>query len=115
MTPNNNLVLNMSPKSQQGMISSLLTLERNGPMTIGIAFFQLICVQAMLDLAKNNNVITDTPIDIKLHLLSAGFDLTFLVALIFAVVILILTLITREEIHPDHQNDDELASEPVLI
>jgi len=115
MTPNNNLVLNMSPKSQQGMISSLLTLERNGPMTIGIAFFQLICVQAMLDLAKNNNVITDTPIDIKLHLLSAGFDLTFLVALIFAVVILILTLITREEIHPDHQNDDELASESVLI
>ena len=115
MTPNNSLVLNMSPKSQQGMISSLLTLERNGPMTIGIAFFQLIWVQAMLNIAKNNNIITDTPIDIKLHLLSAGFDLTFLVGLIFAVAILILTLITREEIHPDHQNEDELASEPVLI
>ncbi len=53
------------------------------------------------------------PANIKLEVLTAGFDLTFFVTFLVGTLILVLAIIAREEIHPDYIAD-EGAEEPVL-
>ena len=44
-----------------------------------------------------------SPADIKVQVLAAGFDLSFLLSFVFGIVILVLALVVREEVHPDYR------------
>ncbi|GAB7015799.1 MFS transporter [Methanogenium cariaci] len=112
VTPISNMIMNSVSRNHQGMVSSLTSLERFAPMTIGIALFNLVFVQGMTTIAAHRGVTQDAPINIKMSVLSSGFDLAFFVAFIFGIIILILTFIVRQEIHPDFANDAE-KEEPI--
>ena len=46
-------------------------------------------------------------------MLSAGFDLSFLLSFLLGLVILVLAIVVREEIHPDYlvkSDNDELVT-----
>jgi len=108
MTPASNMILNSVGKEYQGMVSSLTSLERFAPMTIGIAIFNLIFLQGMDLIAAHRGVTQEAPVNIKMDVLSSGFDLAFTAAFIIGIVILILTLFARQETHPDYlQKSDD--------
>ena len=44
--------------------------------------------------------------EIQMKVLTAGFDLAFLLSFIVGIVILVLTLMARYRMHPDYQNED---------
>ena len=112
ITPNSNMILNSVAKKYQGMVSSLTSLERFAPMTIGIAVFNLIFIQGMSLVAAHHNVTSEAPVNIKLEVLTAGFDIAFLAALIIGIVILVLAVFARQEIHPDYLEQDEEEAVP---
>jgi EmrB/QacA subfamily drug resistance transporter len=101
ITPVSNMIMNSVARTKQGMISSLTTLERFVPLTLGIAAFNLIFIQGVLSIATNHNVTKTSPADLQVQVLSAGFDLAFFLSFVLGIVIIILTLIARQEIHPD--------------
>jgi MFS family permease len=101
ITPVSNMIMNSVARTKQGMISSLTTLERFVPLTLGIAAFNLIFIQGVLSIATNQNVTKTSPAELQVHVLSAGFDLAFLLSFVLGIVIILLTLIARQEIHPD--------------
>lgn len=107
ITPASNMILNSVGKKYQGMVSSLTSLERFAPMTIGIAIFNLIFLQGMSLVAAHRNVTSETPVNIKLDVLTAGFDIAFFVALLMGIVILVLAVFARQETHPDYLEQDE--------
>ena len=113
ITPLSNMIMNSVAKTKQGMISSLTTLERFVPLTLGIAVFNLIFLQGVLSIAASQGITNASPADIKLHLLAAGFDLAFLLSFVLGIVIIVLTLVTKAEIHPDYliRSDED---EPVM-
>lgn len=102
ITPAANLIMNSVARSKQGMISSLTSLERFAPLTLGIATFNLIFIQGVLTIAKNNDVTRESPALIQQQVLAAGFDLAFLISFVLGLVILVLAVAAREEIHPDY-------------
>jgi EmrB/QacA subfamily drug resistance transporter len=106
VAPLSNIVMNSVSRKHQGMVSSLTSLERFAPMTIGIAIFNLIFIQGMKAIIKNHDITRDAPATIKMAVLSAGFDLAFFVAFLIAIVILILTILVRQEIHPDYADEN---------
>ncbi|HDS63328.1 MAG TPA: DHA2 family efflux MFS transporter permease subunit, partial [Methanofollis liminatans] len=97
VTPVSNMIMNSVAKRYQGMVSSLTSLERFAPMTIGIAIFNLIFVQGILRIAENRDITMQSPVEVKMHLLSAGFDIAFFGAFIVAVVVLVLAFLARQE------------------
>lgn len=101
ITPLSNMIMTSVAKTKQGMISSLTTLERFVPLTLGIAAFNLIFIQGVLSIATSHAVAETSPVDIKQQVLSAGFDLAFFFSFVLGLVIIVLTLIVRQEIHPD--------------
>jgi EmrB/QacA subfamily drug resistance transporter len=110
ITPASNMIMNAVTRTKQGMISSLTSLERFAPLTLGIAIFNLIFTQGVLTIAANHDVTKSSPAEIQQHVLSAGFDLAFLLSFLLGLVILMLAVATREEVHPDYLNqsaDDE--------
>lgn len=107
ITPASNMVMNSVSRKYQGMISSLTSLERFAPMTIGIAFSNLIFIQGIISIAGYYGITESAPANIKMEVLVAGFDLAFLSSLIIAIVIFVLTFFIRQEIHPDYQNETE--------
>ena len=109
VTPISNMVLNSVAKQYQGMVSSLTSLERFAPLTIGIAIFNLIFLQGIALIAEHKGVTSGAPANIKLEVLSAGFDLAFFGAFILGIIILLLSLIVRQEIHPDYLEEDREA------
>ncbi|NVO66248.1 MFS transporter [Methanofollis tationis] len=112
VTPVSNMIMNSVAKRYQGMVSSLTSLERFAPMTIGIAIFNLIFVQGVLRIAENRDITMQSPVEVKMHLLSAGFDIAFFGAFIVAVVVLVLAFLARQEVHPDYLDaGDEGAPE----
>ncbi|WFN35348.1 DHA2 family efflux MFS transporter permease subunit [Methanogenium sp. S4BF] len=113
ITPLSNMIMNSVSRKNQGMVSSLTSLERFAPMTIGIAIFNLIFIQGMSAIAEHRGVTQDAPVTIKMSVLAAGFDLAFFFAFIFAIIILGLTILARQEIHPDYANGDE-NEEPAM-
>ncbi|MFA5267738.1 MAG: MFS transporter [Methanoregula sp.] len=113
ITPLSNMIMNSVARTKQGMISSLTSLERFAPLTLGIAVFNLIFLQGALAIAKNNNVTRDSPAAIQVHVLSAGFDFAFLLSFILGLVIVVLAIAAREEIHPDYLNQPA-GEEPVI-
>lgn len=107
ITPASNMILNSVAKKYQGMVSSLTSLERFAPMTIGIALFNLIFLQGMSLVAAHRNVTSETPVNIKMDVLTAGFDIAFFAALVMGIGILVLAVLSRQEIHPDYLQTDE--------
>jgi len=102
ITPASNMVMNSVARAKQGMVSSLTSLERFAPLTLGIAFFNLVFIQGILMIAANHGVTMTAPAEIKAQVLSAGFDVAFLFSFLLGIVILALTFIIKEEISPDY-------------
>ncbi|WOF15656.1 MFS transporter [Methanoplanus sp. FWC-SCC4] len=102
ITPASNMIMNSVSRKYQGMVSSLTSLERFAPMTIGIAISNLIFVQGILTIASHRGIVQDTPASMKLEVLTAGFDLAFFASFIIGIIVLILAVISRQEIHPDY-------------
>ncbi|WAI01746.1 MFS transporter [Methanogenium organophilum] len=116
VTPASNMIMNSVARKYQGMVSSLTSLERFAPMTIGIALFNLIFIQGMLLVAEHRHITSEAPVNIKLEILTAGFDIAFLAALILGIAILVLTLIAKQEVHPDYrESDGESTDLPGMI
>jgi len=102
-TPVSNMVMSLAPAKKKGMVSSLLSLERFAPMTIGIAFFNLFFVNSVLALAIRYGIVAPTNLSDVQDVLTIGFDLSFFVAFIITILIIITTLIAdweiKEEMH----------------
>jgi len=96
------------------MVSSLTSLERFVPLTLGIAMFNLIFLWGILTIATNHNVTMESPIDLQIKVATAGFDLAFLGSFVVGLIILALTFVIREEIHPDYK-DGSGGSGPGMI
>lgn len=105
ITPISSMIMSSVAKQYQGMASSLTSLERFAPLTIGIAVFNAIFIQGMILIATGYGVTRSAPVDIQQKVLTAGFDLTFSVTFIIGIVILILTFIAKEKVHPDYLED----------
>jgi len=103
VSPVSNLIMNSVPKVQQGMVSSLTTLERFAPITLGIAFFNLVFIQGVITIAAGRDVTMASPVDMRMSVLSSGFDFAFFVSFVLGVVLFGLSLVIREEIHPDNE------------
>jgi hypothetical protein len=96
------MIMTSASKKYQGMVSSLTSLERFVPMTIGIAIYNVIFIQGMTTIAEHYDITKSAPVDIQLKVLTAGFDLAFLLSFLIGIVILVFTIITRYKIHPDY-------------
>ena len=97
-TPVSNMVMSLAPAKKKGMVSSLLSLERFAPMTIGIAFFNLFFVNSVLTLAKRHGIVAPTHLSDVQDVLTIGFDLSFFVAFVITILVVIITLIADWEI-----------------
>jgi EmrB/QacA subfamily drug resistance transporter len=115
ITPASNMIMNSAAKRYQGMVSSLTSLERFAPLTLGIAFANLVFIQGILTLAGREGITQSAPANIKLQLMTAGFDLAFLASLVIAIIILVLAMVTRQEVHPDYLSDNDGDATPVVI
>jgi EmrB/QacA subfamily drug resistance transporter len=109
ITPASNMIMNSVGKKYQGMVSSLTSLERFAPLTLGIAFANLVFIQGISAIAAHHGITESAPVNIKLDLITAGFNLAFFFSFLIAILILILALLARQEVHPDYQtgNDGE--------
>lgn len=87
------------------MVSSLTSLERFAPMTIGIAIFNFVFISGVNAIAVHNRVTKDAPVNIRIGVLTAGFDLAFVFAFVIGIFILVLAILARQETHPDYQPD----------
>ncbi|MDD1703533.1 MAG: MFS transporter [Methanoregula sp.] len=114
VTPATTMIMTAVSKTKAGMISSLTSLERTAPLTIGIAIFNLILIEGVIRIAHNYEVTMKSPADIQMQVLSAGFDLAFVLSLVLGVVILIISLVIKEEIHPDYVGEGESPAMDVL-
>ncbi|HOW04725.1 MFS transporter [Methanospirillum hungatei] len=106
ITPISNMIMTSASKKYQGMVSSLTSLERFAPMTIGIAIYNVIFIQGMTTIAAHYDITKNAPVEIQMKVLTAGFDLAFLLSFILGIVILVLTVMARYTMHPDYQVED---------
>lgn len=106
ITPISNMIMTSASKKYQGMVSSLTSLERFAPMTIGIAIYNVIFIQGMTTIAAHYDITKNAPVEIQMKVLTAGFDLAFLLSFILGIVILVLTVMARYTMHPDYQGED---------
>ena len=102
VSPITTMIMMSVPKSRAGMLSSLTSLERNGPQSIGIATYNALLIIGVVVIAKSYNITKEAPANIKIEVLSAGFDVAFILSLVLGIVILVLTILVKEEIHPDY-------------
>ncbi len=91
------LLMGSVAENRQGMISSITSLERFAPMTIGIAFFNLVLVAGVMFIGKNLGITTMPPAEVAAGILSSGFDLCFLVSFGVAVGMGILCFFINEK------------------
>jgi len=105
VTPVTTMIMMSVSRSRSGMISSLTGLLRTAPLSIGIATFNLIFTQGVMTIAKNREVTTSSPADLQLPVLAAGFDLAFLLSLVLGIAILVVAMMTRDEVHPDYAGE----------
>ena len=113
ITPISNLIMNSVTKTKQGMISSLTSLERFAPLTLGIAAFNLIFVQGVISIAGGQAVTRASPAEFQVGVLASGFDFAFLLSFVLGIVILVLAFIISEEVHPDYREKKD-EEEPVV-
>lgn len=107
ITPIANMIMNSVAKNYQGMVSSLTSLERFAPMTIGIALFNLVFIQGVQAIGGRRGVTDAAPVMLKLEVLSAGFDLAFFGSFLLGIGIVILAVLVRQEVHPDYLEEGE--------
>jgi EmrB/QacA subfamily drug resistance transporter len=107
VTPASNMIMNSVGKKYQGMVSSLTSLERFAPLTLGIAFANLVFIQGIAVIAGHRGITESAPATLRLQVITAGFDLAFFASLVIAIVILILALFARQEVHPDYASGDD--------
>ncbi|HOJ97581.1 MAG TPA: MFS transporter [Methanospirillum sp.] len=115
ISPIFNMIMTSAPKKYQGMLSSLTSLERFAPMTIGIALYNIIFVQGMMAIATHYDVTQNAPKNIQLKVLTAGFDLTFFISFIIGILILVCTIIARYRIHPDYLDSEIEETSTALL
>jgi Na+/melibiose symporter and related transporters len=108
VTPVTTLIMMSVSKAKAGMISSLTSLERTAPLSIGIAIFNLILILGVVGIANRYAVTYNSPSGIKMEVLSGGFDIAFLLSLALGIVILIISFALKEEIHPDYAEEAKL-------
>jgi len=108
ISPITTMIMMSVSKAKAGMISSLTSLERNGPQSIGIATYNAILIAGVVLIAKSYDITTKAPVNIKMQVLSAGFDVAFILSLALGIIIFILTLLVKEEIHPDYSREAEI-------
>lgn len=104
ITPASNMVMNSVARTKQGMVSSLTSLERFAPLTLGIAFFNLVFIQGVIAIAKNHEITKVSPVNMQLQVLAAGFDFAFFISFLLGLIIIVIAILAREEIHPDYRN-----------
>jgi EmrB/QacA subfamily drug resistance transporter len=107
ITPASNMVMNSVARTKQGMVSSLTSLERFAPLTLGIAFFNLVFLQGVISIAASHEVTKTSPAEMQMQVLAAGFDFAFLFSFLLGLVIIVIAIIAQEEIHPDYRNASE--------
>ncbi|HKM41542.1 MAG TPA: DHA2 family efflux MFS transporter permease subunit [Methanocorpusculum sp.] len=98
--PLSTLIMGMVPAFKQGMVSSITSLERYAPMTIGVAVYNLILIVGIVTITKHSGITEIPASDIAAKILSLGFDLAFMVSVILAIVVLILCFFIKEEREP---------------
>jgi MFS family permease len=103
LTPASNMIMNSVSKRYQGMVSSLTSLERFAPMTMGITVFNLVFIHGIISIIARSGITSEPPANIRVEVLTLGFDLAFLFAFLIGIVILVLAILTRQETHPDYQ------------
>ena len=113
ITPVSNMIMNAVSKKEQGMVSSLTSIERFIPLTLGIAIFNLIFITGVIRIANNHEVTRTSPANLQLQVISAGFDMAFLISFLLGLVILVMTFVIHEEIHPDYK-DKSGGDEPLM-
>ncbi|MEN6609348.1 MAG: MFS transporter [Methanoregulaceae archaeon] len=91
------------PKKYQGMVSGFICLERFAPLTIGIALFTIAFVGGMNAVSSGSGVATEALVDIPGSVLVAGFGQAFLFGCLVSVVLLVVAVLARQEIHPDYR------------
>jgi EmrB/QacA subfamily drug resistance transporter len=107
ISPASNMVMNSVGRAKQGMVSSLTSLERFAPLTLGIAFFNLVFLQGIAAIATNHDITRASPVEMQMNVLAAGFDFAFFISFLVGIVIIVITLIVRQEVHPDYLNATE--------
>ena len=110
VTPATTLAMISVEKRKAGMISSLTSLERSAPISIGIAVYNLILIEGILLIAKYSEVTTQSPAHIQKEVFSVGFNVGFLVSLVLGIVIIIIALAIKEEIHPEYEEESKVLS-----
>jgi EmrB/QacA subfamily drug resistance transporter len=111
MTPVSNVIMQSVSKKYGGMVSSLTSLERFAPLTLGIAFFNLVFIQGVISIAGQSGVTREAPKAIQMGVLAAGFDFAFLMSFILGIAILVLAVISRPKMHPDYL-EEKNGAEP---
>jgi EmrB/QacA subfamily drug resistance transporter len=96
-TPLTTLIMNAVPKAKQGMASSLTGLERFAPMTIGVAVYNIIFLYGIISTFMDSGILERPPDAVAAAILSAGFDLAFLVSVGLAALLFLLCFFIREE------------------
>ena len=92
VTPATTLAMISVEKRKAGMISSLTSLERSAPISIGIAVYNLILIEGILLIAKYSEVTTPVPGPYPEGGIFVGFNVGFLVSLVLGIVIIIIAL-----------------------
>jgi len=108
VTPATTLVMMSVSKAKAGMTSSLTSLERTAPLSIGIAAYNAILIAGMVFITKTYEVTAQSPKDIQLRALSGGFDIAFTLSVLLGILILIISIAIKEEIHPDYAEEAKI-------
>lgn len=110
VSPGTNMVMGMASRDRHGMVSSIVNLERYGPMTLGISFVSMLFIQMILMVGKYREVTLESPKNLVTEVVATGFDIVFVVIFVISLAIVALSLLSKDEIHPDNVDGDE----PVL-
>ncbi|PKL58824.1 MAG: hypothetical protein CVV33_10185 [Methanomicrobiales archaeon HGW-Methanomicrobiales-4] len=113
VTSLSNMIMNSISKKYQGMISSLICLERFAPITIGIVIFNIVFIQGMSGQNFSGQIGKQVLARINGEVLLQGFDSAFLFGLMCSVILLGIVIFARQQTHPDYQvkKDDEEADQ----
>jgi len=102
VTALSNMAMNSVSKKYQGMISSLICLERFAPITIGIALFNIVFIYGMSTQSFNNGIGKQALASINVEVLLHGFDMAFEFGLVCSLILLVIAVLARQEVHPDY-------------
>ncbi|MDV2482206.1 DHA2 family efflux MFS transporter permease subunit [Methanoculleus sp. Wushi-C6] len=102
LSPGTNMAMNMAPRDKHGMVSSLISVERSGPITLGISFASMLFIQAMLTVGSHRHVTASSPANIKIDVLATGFDLVFIAIFAVSLAVVVLAVLSRDEVHADN-------------